>query len=41
MKTLHVPLEDEDYNNLKLLKGKLTWKQFILQSIKKEDKTNE
>lgn len=30
MKTLNIPLEDNDYNKLNSLKKKLSWKDFIM-----------
>jgi len=35
MKTLHIPLDDEDYKKLEKAKGDLTWKEFVLQLVKK------
>lgn len=34
MKTLNIPLEDEEYRKLLEAKGKLTWKQLLMRSIK-------
>jgi predicted CopG family antitoxin len=31
MKWLHVAFEDEEYERLKRLKGKRSWRQFILE----------
>ena len=38
MKAINVYFDDSDYNKLKKAKGKLSWREFILQLIKKEDK---
>ena len=31
MKTIHIPLEDMEYNKLNKKRGDLTWKEFIMQ----------
>jgi len=38
MKTLNIPLDDEEFKKLEKAKGNLTWKEFILDLIKKEVK---
>jgi len=38
MKTLHVPLETQEYKKLKKRKGKLTWKEFIFKLLSENGK---
>jgi len=35
MKTLHVPMDDAEYKKLEDAKGDMTWKEFLLQLVKK------
>ena len=35
MKELRIPLDDADYNKLIKEKGKMTWKELLLEIIKK------
>jgi len=37
MKTLYIPLEDKEYEKLKKVKGKQTWRELIMSMIKKEE----
>jgi hypothetical protein len=30
MKTIHIPLEDKEFDLVRRKKGKLTWKEFIM-----------
>lgn len=39
MKSINVYFEEEDYEKLKEAKGKMSWRDFILQLINKEEKT--
>ena len=41
MKTLHIPLDDEKFKDLKKVKGKRTWDQFIDVIIKNKEKLKE
>jgi len=36
MKTLYIPLEDKEYEKLKKVKGKTTWRDLIMSLTKKE-----
>lgn len=40
MKTLNIPLEDEEFKELGKSKGDLSWHDFILTLINKSDKQN-
>jgi hypothetical protein len=35
MKNINVMFEDEEFAKLEAVKGKLTWREFILQLVKK------
>ena len=37
MKTINVTFDDNEIEELQRLKGKMTWRQFILQFIGKEE----
>jgi hypothetical protein len=34
MKTLNIPLEDEEYDALDKARGDLTWREFLFKKIK-------
>jgi hypothetical protein len=36
MKTINVPLEDEEYLRLERAKGQMTWREFIMTLATKE-----
>jgi len=37
MKTLNIPLDQSDYDKLRIIKGGLTWKEFLLLWVKNEN----
>jgi hypothetical protein len=41
MKTLNIPLEDEDYALLEKAKGDRTWREFLMDSAQKEVEKHE
>lgn len=38
MKTLNIPLEDSDYEELENAKGELSWREFVLTLKKRKTK---
>jgi predicted CopG family antitoxin len=40
MKTLNIPLEDSDYEELLKAKGEMNWRDFVLTLTKQEPKKN-
>jgi len=41
MKTINIHLEDKEHKELETAKGKLTWKEVLMNFLKKEDNKNE
>lgn len=41
MKTLHIPFEDEEYEKLISVKGKKTWREFIIEKLLNKEEGSE